>query len=78
MSLQRRQVYRTFFSPSPFTSAQRRWFRKTTVHWSDVAFWLTVVATIALGYVWSSTECAMGRECLIANADLAKWLFGKK
>lgn len=44
----------------------------------ETLFWVILVAFLGFVYLWSSSECAMGRECLIANADLANWLFGIK
>ncbi len=86
MTLLRRQVYRTFFSASALDSAERRWVRQMVKNltnpriqalWAEVAFWLLLIASIAMGYLWSSFECAMGRDCFIASADLANWFFGK-
>ncbi len=86
MSLLRRQVYRTFFSASVLDSGERRFIRgvirnltnpRIQAIWADVAFWLLLIATIAMGYLWSSFECSMGRDCFIASADLANWFFGK-
>lgn len=51
-------------------------------NWSTKTEWYLFVGVVAtlvmLAYLWSSSECAMGRECLIANPDLANWLFGAK
>jgi len=86
MGLFRRQVYRTFFSASALDSAERRWVRQIVKDLTnlriqailaDVAFWLLAVAMLALLYLWLSFECAMGRDCLLANASLANWFFGK-
>ena len=55
--------------PSPWTDQEEKWGNRLAL----VVFGLMV----ALGYLWSSYECAMGRECLVANADLANKLFGK-
>lgn len=75
-------------SPTPLMSWERRWVRRQLLRWQDpgfraslydVLFWITTAGIIFAGvYLWSSTECALGRECFIANADLANWLLGKK
>ena len=86
MTLLRRQVYRTFFSASVLDSGERRFIRgvirnltnpRIQAILADVAFWLLVAAMLALLYLWLSFECAMGRDCLLANASLANWFFGK-
>lgn len=61
--------WRWLTGPSPWTEQEEKWGNRLAI----ALFGLMV----ALGYLWSSTECAMGRDCLIANADLANWLFGK-
>lgn len=72
--------------PNMFTRRERRFIRgvirdltnpRIQAIWADVAFWLLLIATIAMGYLWSSFECSMGRDCFIASADLANWFFGK-
>lgn len=83
-----KELFRFLARPTPFMSWERRWIRQLVLRWQDprvrdglydLLFWI-VTAGIAYGgaYLWSSTECAMGRDCLIANGDLANWLLVAK
>lgn len=80
-------LFRFLARPTPLMSWERRWFRQKLLEWSDPVFrrrlsdffwWLVIVGGLCFGfYLWSSTECALGRDCYFANADLGNRLIGK-
>lgn len=61
MSLQSRQVYRTFFSPSILTSSQRRWLRAIGIT-TNVMVALALLASVMMFII-------------VVNQDVAAWFW---